>query len=160
MSQLISTIPDAVDMVAAKLTQNQGQLGLNYVGAYDEKRIPKYPAVVLVPGPLNKEIHSTHTFEVIMTIDLYVYHANLTLKKRTRSKEDLKLVTDIETLLETDFQWFADPLDLETAQLIFGYVAEIRPGSIQPNANKSSLVIGTRIAWRGLSQRRFHANES
>lgn len=156
MSNLIHKTFEAIDMIADKLNQNAGELGIAYVGKYDEKRIPKYPAVVIVPGPREKSIHGTQTFEILLTAELYVYHANLTLSKRERSKEDLKLVADLEAILESDYLWKTDPNDPQSGRLIFGYISGERPGALQPSASKSTIVIGTRMSWRGLSQRRFH----
>lgn len=159
MTELIHKIHHAVDMIRERLVQEQGEIGLEYVGAYNEKRIPKYPAAIIIPGPMNKEIHATHTFEILLTADVYIYHANLTLTKRERSREELLLVAKTEEVLESDYAWLVDPDDPATSRVIFGYVAEVRPLTIQPQSNKSDMVIGTRISWRGLSQRRFAPDE-
>lgn len=155
MANLISTIEEAIDMVSEKLTANAGMLGLAYVGAYDEVRIPKYPAVVIVPGDKEKVLHGENTFNILLVLELYIYHANLTMTKRERSKADLKMVTEIENLLEEDYGWQEDSADTSTKRLIFGYVSNIEPGNLQPRSRKSSLVIGTRMVWRGISQRRL-----
>jgi|SRR6185503_20546443 len=155
MAQLINTITEAIDMVSEKIEDKAGELGIAYVGAYDEVRIPKYPAVVIIPGDRNKVLHGENTFNILLVLELYVYHANLTMNKRERSKADLKLVDDLEALLEEDYGWQSDPLDTDTKRLIFGYVADIEPGNLQPRNRKSNLVIGTRMVWRGISQRRL-----
>lgn len=152
---LISEISEAMDMIVERLTEKSGALGIAFIGAYDEKRVPKYPAVVVVPGEREKILHGEQTFNIILIVELYVYHANLTLNKRERSKEDLKLATDIENELESDYGWQTDPNDPSTKRIIFGYVASHEPGNLQPRANKSSLIIGTRMVWRGLTQRRL-----
>ena len=155
MTELISTIPQAIDMVVEKLENKAGELGIAYVGAYDEVRIPKYPAVVIIPGDRNKVLHGENTFNILLVLELYVYHANLTMTKRERSRADLRLVDEIEALLEEDYGWQSDPLDTNTKRLIFGYIADIEPGNLQPRNRKSNLVIGTRMIWRGISQRRL-----
>jgi hypothetical protein len=155
MTELISDIHEAVDMIVRRMTEKSGLLGIEFVGAYNEKRIPKYPAVVVTPGDKEKEPHAMQTFAVSLQCQLYVYHANLTLNKRERSREDLLLVSKIEKELESDYGWQIDPNDPQTKRLIFGYVASIEPGNIQPRGNKSDLIIGTRMVWRGLSQRRL-----
>lgn len=155
MAELISEIHEAMDMIVERLTRKSGELGIQFVGSYDEKRIPKYPAVVVVPGDKEKQPHAANTFQVLLVVQLYVYHADLTLNKRERSKADLLLVSEIEAELEKDYGWQADPNDSNTKRLIFGYIASVEPGNIQPRGNKSSMVIGTRMVWRGLSQRRF-----
>lgn len=156
MADLINTIPQAIDMVVEKLEEKAGELGIAYVGAYDEVRIPKYPAVVIIPGDREKTLHGENTFGILLVLELYVYHANLTLSKRERSKADLKLVDDIEAVLEEDYGWQTEPLDTNTKRLIFGYISHVEPGNLQPRNRKSNLVIGTRMIWRGLSQRRLH----
>lgn len=155
MAQLISEVSEAMDMIVERLTQKAGILGLAFVGAYDEKRVPKYPAVVVVPGNREKVLHGENTFNILLVVELYVYHANLTLNKRERSREDMKLVTEIERELERDYGWQTDPNDTSTKRLIFGYIALQEPGDLQPRATKSSMIIGTRMVWRGLSQRRL-----
>lgn len=155
MAQLISEITECMDMVVERLTEKAGILGLGFIGAYDERRIPTYPAVVIVPGPREKVLHGENTFNVLFVLDLFVYHANMTQTKRERSKADLELVTAIERELESDYGWQSDPLDTDTKRIIFGYVAIQEPGSLQPRSNKSQRIIGTRMVWRGLSQRRL-----
>jgi len=142
-------------MVADRLEERMGPLGLSFVGRYDEKRIPKYPAVVILPGDRDKELHASHTFQILQVLDLYVYHGQLTLTKSERSKEDLRLVAGLEAELERDYEWKLDPNDPSTKRVIFGYVSSQRPGVLQPRSNKSSLIISTRMTWRALSQRRF-----
>jgi hypothetical protein len=141
-----------VDMVGDRLEAQSGPLGLKFVGKYSEKLIPKYPAVIVVPGPRAKNLHGTHTFQVALELHLYVYHANLNATKRERSKEDLQLVARLEEELESDFRW-----EDETggARVIHGFVASEEPGLLQPSVNKSSVVICTRLTWRAISQRRF-----
>jgi hypothetical protein len=141
-----------VDMIADRLNAQSGPLGLKFVGSYNEKIIPKYPAVIVVPGPRAKSLHGTHTFQVALEIALYIYHANLNLTKRERSKADLQLVTRLEEELESDFRWVDEN---GSARVIHGYVSSEEPGMLQPSANKSTVVICTRLTWRAISQRRF-----
>jgi len=82
-----------IDLIADRLEAQSGPLGIKYVGKYDEGIIPEYPAVVVLPGPRAKTLHATRTFQVAFEIEMYVYHANLTLTKRERSKADLQLVS-------------------------------------------------------------------
>lgn len=152
---LITEIHEAVDMLSDFLESRKGGLGLEVVGKYDEKRITKYPAVIIVPGQRDKELHAQQTFQILLQANLYVYHADLTLTKRERSREDLVLVSNIEAALEEDYGWRLDPDDYDTRRLIFSYVSNIEPGAVQPRTNKSNMVISTRMTWRAMSQRRF-----
>lgn len=143
---------ELVDMMVDRLQSRSGPLGLSFVGGYDEKIVPSYPAVVVLPGGKSKTLHATHTFQVDSTLHLYVYHANLNLRKRERSKADLQLVSKIETELETDFRWLTETGE---PRIIFGYVSAEEPGILQPRPNKSEAVISTRLTWVATSQRRF-----
>jgi hypothetical protein len=149
---MISSTWQIVDMIVARLEAQSGPLGLKYVGAYDEKLIPKYPAVVVLPGPRAKQLHGTHTFQTAFQVELYIYHANLTLNKRERSKADLQLVERIETELDSDFRWIDED---GGASLIHGYVTNENPGILQPRVGKTGSVICTRLTWNAISQRRF-----
>jgi len=141
-----------VEMVAERLNQKSGPLGLKFVGEYGEKIIPAYPAVVVVPGPRAKTLHGTHTFQVALELALYIYHADLTLRKRERSKADLQLAERVETEMESDFRWVDED---GGARVIHGYIASEEPGLLQPDVRKSAVVICTRLTWRAISQRRF-----
>lgn len=152
---MLSTTWEIIDMVADRLEEKSGPLGLAFVGKYDEKRIPKYPAAVIIPSGRDKELHATNTFQLIIILDIYVYHSDLTLTKRERSKADLRLVADIEDELENDYEWRSSPADPNTKRLIFAYISREEPGVLQPRANKTNMVIGTRMTWRALTQRRF-----
>ena len=152
---MITTIVEAVEMMGDFVESRSGPLGINFVGRYEESRIPKYPAVVIAPGPRDKEIHAQQTFQIALVLDLYVYHGDITLTKRERSKEDLQLVANLERELETDYEFREDPDDPATKRIIFGYVATEAPGIVQPRSNKSNLIVCTRMTWRGLTQRRF-----
>lgn len=148
---MLTTTWEIVDMLAERLEQQSGPLGIKYVGKYDEKLIPQYPAVVVLPGPRVKDLHGLHTYQVVIQASLYIYHANLTLTKRERSKADLQLVDRVESELEKDLRWFDDG----APRVVHGYIVEEEPGVMQPRANKTDVVIATRLTWRALSQRRF-----
>jgi len=152
---MIHTTKQAVAMVGDFLDEKAPLFGIRFVGRFDEKRIPNYPAVVVVPGTRDKTIHATQTFNVDLELHLYVYHADLTLTKRERSEADLKLVEQLEEVLEEDYGWQSDPLDPATKRVVFGYISNEEPGVLQPRANKSNMIISTRMTWRALSQRRF-----
>jgi hypothetical protein len=143
---------EIVDMMIERLEAKSGPLGIKFVGGYDEKIVPQYPAVVVMPGGKAKNLHATQTFQVNSTLHLYVYHANLTLKKRERSKADLQLVARIEAELETDYRWMTETGE---PRVIFAYVSQEEPGILQPRLNKSDSVISTRMTWIATSQRRF-----
>lgn len=148
---LITKSVDAVEMIAAHLEKNAGPLGIKYVGKFDERRIPQYPAVVVVPAGRSKVPHDTGNFKVEFEVNIYVYHADLTLTKRERSKADLQLVADIEESLEQDYGWTDD----NGRRVIFGYIADETPGVLQSRSNKSTVIISTCITWVAESRRRL-----
>lgn len=153
---LISDQVDIIEMVTNFLEERKALLGLAFVGSYGEIRVPEYPAVVIVAGNRTKALHATQTFNVELSLDLYVYHADLTLTKRERSKADLRLVKDIEDILESDYGWQSDPDDESTRQVIFAYISSTEPGALQPRADKSNVIISTRMTWQALTQERFN----
>jgi hypothetical protein len=153
---LLSDSWEIVDMVVGFLERKKGPLGLAYVGKYGESLIPEYPAVVVIPIQREKVLHGEGTFNLNIELDLYVYHADLTLDKRQRSKADMQLVARIEAELEKDYGWKADEANpLDDRQIIFGYVSGEEFGVLQPRSTKSNSVICTRMTWRALTQRRL-----
>ena len=128
---------------------NEGPLGLNYVGRYDEKRIPRYPSVVVSPGDMGKTLHGTNTFNIELTASLWVYHGDMTVPHAVRNEEDLRLVEKIEEVVEEDYTL--------GGLVIFGFIATQVPGVVQPTSSKSEIIAGTRMDWVGLSQRRMSA---
>ena len=137
------------DAIYNKLVDKQGKLGFQYVGKYDEKRLPKYPSVVVAPGDFGKVLHGTNTFNVEMSVQLWVYHGDMTVPHKTRTDEDLRLVERVETLLEEDYTL--------GGLVIFGFIATQVPGIVQPSSSKTDVIAGTRMDWVALSQRRMRA---
>lgn len=148
----LHTLWEVADVLIDKLKDNSGPLGINYVGSYDEKRLPRYPAVVVSPGSRTKEIAGVGKFDVAFLVDLWVYHAELTLSHAARSKKDLQLVADIETLLESDYN-LKDGNGID--QIVFGFVTNETPGIMQGNANKTEMIVCTRMQWMATSRRGF-----
>lgn len=144
---LITTIRESVATIGDILDTNKVSLGLGYIGRFDEKRLPTYPAVVVSAGPRGKEVHGTHTFAVTLRVLLWVYHAKLDESHRQRSIDDLALVEAIENLLETDMTL--------GGKVIFGFVEDEQPGVMQPKSAKSELVVGTKMTWVGATQKRW-----
>lgn len=149
MAELDHRIRIITNAVYDKLQSNAGPLGLNFVGRYDEKRIPKYPSVVVSPGGRSKTLHGMSTFNIEMTVALWVYHGDMTVSHATRNEQDLELVDSIEELFEQDYTL--------GGLVVFGFIAMQEPGIVQPNTSKSELIAGTRMDWVALSQRRLSA---
>ncbi len=130
-----------------KIDDNKGPLGLKFVGKYDEKRLPRYPSVVVSAGGQGKSLHGMSTFNIDFSVILWVYHGDMTVPHAVRSEEDLRLVERIEELIEGDYT-----LD---GLVIFGFITDQQPGVVQPNAPKGDVIAGTRMEWSALSQRRI-----
>jgi hypothetical protein len=147
---MIVTPEDVADFIHDKLSQQAETVGIAYVGYGDTVLIPDYPACLVVPGRKAKVLHATQTFNVELECDLFVLHAVLTKDRGQRTKKDLQLVTEVEGILESDYE-FKDVNGV--AQIIFGYVQEAVPGVA--NRARGQAVLSTRMTWVGLSQRRF-----
>jgi hypothetical protein len=133
-----------------KLIQdNEGPLGLNFVGKYDEKRVPKYPSAVISPGTRSKNFLAMNKFDIELSVTIWVYHGDMTVSHATRNEEDLILVDKIEEVLEEDYTL--------GGLVVFGYVATQEPGIVQPRSSKSEIIAGTRMDWVALSRRLMRA---
>jgi hypothetical protein len=138
---------DVVEYLSAKLVTEATALGIGYVGKYDERKTPRYPAVVVSAGPIDKSIHGSRTFNIEIRSFIWVYHAKATLTHAERSLADLALATSIVESLEADITMGGN--------VIHSYIETETPGVLQPRSQKSDLVIGTRLAHWALSQKRF-----
>jgi len=131
------------------LNSNAGPLGLNYVGKWDEKRLPRYPSVVIAPNDRVKSLRGMSTFEVDISLSLWVYHGDMTVPHAVRSEQDIVLVEKIEDLIEQDYTL--------GGLVVFGYIATQVSGIVQPTSRKSDVIAGTRMDWVAMSQRRLRA---
>jgi len=132
------------------ISDNAGPLGLNYVGRWDEKRLPSYPAVVVSPNDRVKSLRGMSTFEVDISLSLWVYHGDMTVPHAVRSQQDIELVENIEELIEQDYTL--------GGTVVFGYIATQVSGIVQPTSRKSDVIAGTRMDWVAMSQRRLRAS--
>jgi hypothetical protein len=137
----------AVEMLNELIRDNAEILGVEYVGKYDERMIPRYPSVVISAGITDKEVHATHTYAITLRCTIWVYHANATMTHQERSLEDLVLCTALVSLLEDDPTF--------SERIIFGFVESETPGVIAPRAGKGELIVGTRMAWEAVTQQRW-----
>lgn len=144
---LIYRPEEAVEMIADTIEENAERLEIQFVGKYDERLLPRYPAVNVSSGQLTKEVHATHTFALTLRCLIWVYHANMTMTHKERSLEDLLLATSLVSLLEDDPTF--------NGKLIFGFVSAEIPGVIAPRAGRGEPIVGTRIEWEGVTQQRF-----
>jgi hypothetical protein len=123
------------------------ELPFAYIAKYNERLIPQYPAVQIQPGVLTEEPHATHTRLVGLHAFLYVMHAKMTIGTQSRTLEDLLLVTQLKDLLEQDVTF--------GGRIIHGFIDEETPAVFPPRAPKSDIIVGTRMSWSGVQQRRW-----
>lgn len=146
------TRPEELVEFLAQLFQNS-TLGFEYIAKYDEKLIPKYPAIHIQAASFDKTLHSTETFLIGMRAAIHVLHANMLQDRTTRNKEDLILATKVVEFLEADMTFF-NP-DTGNGRIIQGWVEGEIPGVLPPRVTKGDAVISTRLNWMGIVQRRF-----
>jgi hypothetical protein len=128
------------------LEQEKSSLGIGYVGVGDVQLIPEYPAVLLTSDPLVREQHGTRRFQNFFNLSLWVYHANVSVDRATRTLEDLELVTRIRNRLHKP-----DAMTMG-GNIIHGFVDSESPGVL---TGKSNIVIGTRMTWTGRAQQNW-----
>ena len=148
VQQELFTRPEEVtEYFLDDLRKSANLLGLEFVGGYGERLVPAYPAVVVSAGPLDRELHGTHTYIVTLRCFLYVYHASMVMTHASRSLEDLKLATSVVDFIERD--------PTLGNKIVQGWVSSEVPGVSQINNRKTDVVVSTRLTWEGITERRF-----
>lgn len=145
----LSSIYEATDMLVELLKTKAGEIGIAFVGSYDEKRLPQYPAVVVSPGPRAKSFAGVGKFDVDLVVDIWVYHGDMTVPHAVRNREDLIFVDKLEAVLEADYTF--------DNRIVFGFVIDQQPGVFQSGSTKNTTIIaGTRMRWVAQSRRLLH----
>lgn len=136
-------IEEVLDYVYNLLNDNKVALGLGYVGYGDQELLPQYPAAIVTPGPEQTAIHATRQFRNDFALEIWVLHANLAASRKTRTKEDLELVTAVKDKLH-EYKTLGD-------NIVFGHVTARTPGVLYMRGDGESTnpVITTRIVWQG-----------
>jgi hypothetical protein len=134
------------DYIVNLLDDHKATLGLRYIAQNDEQLIPEYPAVLVQADNTIRELHATRQYYVRWDIDLWVFHAELTLSQAVRSRKDIELATDIRKLLHSK-----STMD---GHIIFGYVVNELPG-VAANVTTNTGLVTTRVTWRGENRVRF-----
>lgn len=122
-------------------------LPVEYIATYEEKLTPRYPALLIQPGTVDKVVHGTHTFGIVLRAYFYLLHSNLSVSKRSRSLDDLLLATQLVNLLEQSMSL--------GGKIIHGFVETETPAALPPRSARGSAVVSTRLLWSGVTQRRF-----
>jgi len=138
-----------VDYVYDKVDQNKGPLGIAYLGYGEELLIPEFPAALFLPGAVAREWHGTHTWNITLLIEIWVYHARLSDSHRVRTRDDMQLVASVRDLLHSDIRLrdvSGEP------QCAGSWVNAEDPAFIN---RRSDVVIGSRLEFTCISQQRF-----
>lgn len=149
-TKLFSTPEEVLDYLHDLISFHAEPLGLRFVGYGEERLIPEYPAVLIAAGPVLREVHATHTFQLTMICELWIYHAKLSESHHIRTRQDLELVTRVREVLHDNLTC---PADNDDKQVIFSYVNAEDPAFIRRPRNEA--VVGTRIEWNAVTQERF-----
>ncbi len=146
MAQDYYDILQPFDFIVKLLDDNKATLGLKYIAQHDEQFIPEYPAVLCQTDNTERILHATQMFMVQWSIDLWVFHAKMSISKAERSREDIELATGIRKLLHVD-------KTLE-GHIIHGWVVNELPGMLA-NRETGDAIVTTRMIWQGTNRVRF-----
>lgn len=134
---------EVFDFIYKLVDDNKAQLGIKYVAQLDENLFPEYPAILIsLETPLERKQHATQMFLVEFYVDLWIFHAELTVGKAIRSRKDVELSTNVRKLLHTKYN-----LD---GHIMFGFVTGEFPGrTVRVVGQKASTIVTTRLTWFG-----------
>ena len=130
------------DFIVGLLDDNKATLGLRYIAENDEQLLPQYPAMLIQTDNVVRDIHATGQFLVEFYLDLWIFHAQLSVSTAVRSRKDIELATAVRKLLHAN-----RTLD---DHIIFGYVNGEFPG-VSARVVEQNVVttVTTRLTWRG-----------
>lgn len=142
MAQDYYDILQPFDYLYELLDNSKATLGLRYVARHDEDLIPEYPAVLLQTDRTSTIQHATGMFRKEFHIDLWVFHAELSSGKATRSRKDIELATEIRKLIHSKYTM--------DEHIIFGWIDGEFPGvSARLLGTGITTVLTTRLTWQG-----------
>jgi len=146
MAQDYYDILQPFDYIVRLLDDNKATLGLRYIAQNDEELIPEYPAALVQCDNTERILHATQQYYVGWSIDLWIFHAEMSISQAERSRKDIELATAIRKLLHTK-----STMD---GHIIFGFVTNEMPGMLANRATNTAIVT-TRIIWQGQNRVRF-----
>lgn len=138
---------EALDYIYNLLTAQKTALGVQSVWYADDEWAAPYPAIVLAPGGLLRVPYSTQTFQVQLTVTLFIMHANLSVDHKTRTRDDLLMAEAVSTLLHSDKSLGGNIISGT------GFIASETPGVT--NRPKGQNVVSTSLVWNGESRQQF-----
>lgn len=134
-----------MDYIHDLLDANKTALGLQSVWYGDENFTAPYPAAVVAPGGLVRDLHATQTFALLLQVTIFVLHGDLSVSHKTRTRSDILLSDGVVGLLHSNYTF--------AGNIVYGFVRSETPGVL--NRPKGTSVVSTSIAWAGESRQQF-----
>ena len=150
MAQDFYDILQPFDYVVKLIDDNKATLGIRYIAQNDETLLPEYPAILIQTDRIRREFHATQQWLVEFHLDLWIFHAKLTVDHATRSREDIEFATAVRKLLHSDKTLGGHVIDsIVDGEFPGVYAREI-------NAEMTGIV-GTRLTWMARNRVPFSA---
>ena len=104
----------------------------------EQRLVPKFPAFLIVPGPINRQLVQTGMqAELSLRVFIYIMHAKLTKTRSERTQEDIRMARKVSQFLHANKK-----LD---GNVIHSLVEAEIPGSLA--GPQGLAVVGTRLDW-------------
>lgn len=133
------------DYMVKLLDDNKAALGIRYIAENDERLRPVYPALLVSMENAERTLHATGIFSVTFRIDLWVFHAELTVKKAVRSRKDIEMATAIRKLIHDDRTM--------GGHIIHGFIEAENPGvTAQIIGANLNAIVTTQLSWQGTNR--------
>lgn len=136
------------------------EFGFQYVDYGDpEDFIPGYPAVIITANPSSRILHATHRFQLQLSVDLWVLHADMTTATSLRRIDCILLCNAIQDFLDLNMNLptipsltINDAMNHPDGNVIQGWISGQSPGLLR---RKGAPIVGTRMTWEGISAQPF-----
>ncbi len=139
--ECLSYIHDALDAAKATLTAGTKPVQGVYYG--DVNVIREYPALMVVPLPLTRVPRETGYFLITFTINIFIYHADLTQAKTERNKQDMELAKQVKDFMHTP------PMNKLGGGVIHGWIQQEEQGRL---IGPRGAIVGSRLEWTGMQR--------
>lgn len=139
------------DHLVKLLDDNKASLGVRYIAQNDERLRPAYPAVLVSSEGTGRVLHATGIYLLTFSIDIWIFHAKLTIGKAKRSREDIEMATALRKLIHTDTTM--------QGHIIHGFVDGEFPGVTTAVIGKNvDTIVTTRLTWQGTNRAPFEVS--
>lgn len=128
-----------LESIKAQLTPTGGD-PVQDIWPAEQKLVPRYPAIMVAPGPLSRMLVATGMqVELTLRVMIYVMHAKLTKTRTQRTQEDIKMSREVVKKLHENRTL--------SGNVVVGLVTGEDPGSLA--GPQGLAVVGTRLTWEG-----------